>query len=79
MDLYVGVCWPYTAEVKRSELLRRMAAEAKRAGVDLEFIREGGGHSIYRVNNHNLVVPRHAEVNERVAKSLIADVRKLAS
>ncbi|WP_412542072.1 hypothetical protein R8Z50_05910 [Longispora sp. K20-0274] len=65
--------------MKRSELLRRMAAEARRAGFKLEYLREGGAHTIYRVNGHNLAVPRHHDVNEQTARSLIADVRKLVS
>lgn len=35
------------------------------------FSREGGNHTVYTNGEENEVIPRHNEVNERLAKALI--------
>lgn len=50
--------------------MRRLAAEAKRQGVVLE-VKEGGSHTKVSFGGKQTVVPRHTEVNERTAKSIL--------
>jgi len=35
------------------------------------FLREGGDHTVYRKGEENEYIPRHKEINERLAKALI--------
>lgn len=36
-----------------------------------KLLREGGNHSVYTNGTENEAIPRHSEVNERLAKALI--------
>jgi mRNA interferase HicA len=36
-----------------------------------EFYRHGGNHDIYKRGEHEIQIPRHREINERLAQSLI--------
>lgn len=55
--------------MKRSELLRRL----RQSGAEL--LREGGAHTIYRNPRTGLLipVPRHKEINERLAEKILRD------
>lgn len=35
------------------------------------FIRHGGNHDIYKRNNDEEKIPRHREVNEKLAKAIL--------
>lgn len=60
------------ALVKRGELLRRL----KDLGV--EFVREGGSHSVYKNprTGQLLFVPRHTEIKENLARGVLRDAEK---
>jgi mRNA interferase HicA len=53
--------------VKRKELVRRVEA------LGAILVREGGRHSVYEnpYTKGTIAIPRHAEVNEHTAKSII--------
>lgn len=36
-----------------------------------EFLRNGGNHDVYQKGNEIEVIPRHKEINELLAKSII--------
>ena len=36
-----------------------------------EFCKHGGNHDIYKRGNDKEVIPRHREVNERLAKAIL--------
>jgi mRNA interferase HicA len=57
--------------VKRRDLLGRIAKAAAEAGVEFGLVREGGQHSVYRCGALRLTVPRHTEVNEITARSIM--------
>lgn len=57
--------------MKRKDLLKRMNAEARRQGVAWVLVREGGNHSVYRVGNTTIPVPRHREIGERMAQEIL--------
>ena len=51
--------------MKRRELIRRL----EKAG--FVFVRNGGKHDVYARGNEIEHIPRHREVNEQLAKSII--------
>lgn len=51
--------------MKRRELIKKLLA----AG--FVFDRHGGNHDIYKRNNDEEKIPRHREINENLAKSII--------
>ncbi len=64
--------------MRRRELLNKLGQVAKATGTSFEFVREGGDHSVYRINGTNLIIPRHREITERTAKSIIKQAQKEA-
>ena len=51
--------------MKRRELIRRL----KKVG--FVFERHGGDHDIYRRGTQIVSVPRHSEINERLANAIL--------
>lgn len=62
--------------MKRRLLLKRLRAEASRHGVDLVFVRQGSNHEVWNLGRQRLVIPRHNEINEHTARSIIELARK---
>ena len=56
--------------MKRRDLLKALRLEARRQGAEL-VIREGGSHSTVEIGERSSVVPRHAEINEITARSIL--------
>jgi mRNA interferase HicA len=57
--------------VKRRALLKRIAAAAAEADIDFGLVREGAEHSVYQCGSERFTVPRHAEINEITAVSIM--------
>ena len=57
--------------MKRRDLLKKIAAASADAGVEFSEVREGGNHTVYRCGRDNVIVPRHNEINEITAKSIM--------
>lgn len=51
--------------MRRAELIRKI----EKAG--FQFERHGGEHDIYRKGGAIIAVPRHREINEKLAKAII--------
>mgnify|MGYP006299414079 CR=1 FL=1 len=51
--------------MKRRDLIKRLS------DLGWSFLRAGGSHDIWAIGEHRLAVPRHREINERTAKSII--------
>jgi len=51
------------------------AAAAK--GVNFEFIREGGNHTVYRCGRQNVIIARHREINELTAHGTLRDLEDI--
>lgn len=62
--------------MKRTDLLRKLNTIAKAKGWELIEVREGGEHTIYRVGDKQLSVPRHREINEHTANGIIRTADK---
>lgn len=50
---------------KRKDLIKRL----EKAGFTLE--RHGGNHDVYSRGKDKEVIPRHSEINENLAKSIL--------
>jgi hypothetical protein len=60
--------------VKRRDLLKRIRAGAKAAGVTFGQVREGANHTIFAVGRFEFTVPRHTEINEYTAQEILKDL-----
>lgn len=59
--------------MKRRDLLKKLAEIATANDVEFEFVRHGGSHDIYRVGPTQITVPRHGEIDERLAKKILKE------
>lgn len=55
----------YNKIMKRKDLIKRL----EKAGFTLE--RHGGNHDVYSRGKDKEVIPRHSEINENLAKSIL--------
>ena len=62
--------------MKRRELEKQLRRIAKAKGLDMETVREGGKHTIVRVGDTQLTIPRHSEINENTARGIIGDAEE---
>jgi len=51
--------------LKRRDLLRRIAA------LGAKLVRHGSNHDIYGIDNKATMIPRHTEVDEKLARKII--------
>lgn len=59
--------------MKRRDLLRRLAREAKTQDVSWVLDHEGGRHSVYRLGTRMVPVPRHSEIGEGLARQIFVE------
>ena len=50
--------------------MKTLAREARRRGVEWIIEREGGRHTLYRLGETLIPVPRHAEIDEGLAEGI---------
>lgn len=62
--------------MKRRILLRSLAHLAQAHGVSFRLERSTGPHDVYRWGDYMIPIPRHREVNERLARSILRDVQR---
>jgi mRNA interferase HicA len=60
--------------VKRRDLIKQLMKEARTRQVSFVFVREGANHTVYSFGGQNVIIPRHAEINERTALSILKEV-----
>ena len=56
--------------MKRKDLMKTLGQIAKDSGKELE-VTEGGSHTKVKIGDQQTTVPRHKEINEITAKSII--------
>lgn len=61
--------------MKRDELIRKIRKAASKEGVTFDLEREGAKHSIFRCGSQQVSIPRHREINEITARSIMADLQ----
>jgi hypothetical protein len=59
--------------VKRRDLVKKIAAEAKRSGAEWEFVREGANHTVYALDGVMIPIPRHNELGEDLATDIFKE------
>lgn len=64
----------YTWEVKQRDLIRKLEKAATARQVSFVFVREGANHTVYSFGGQNVIIPRHREINERTAQSILKGV-----
>lgn len=63
--------------MRRAELLRRIAKQARATCVPFELVREGGSHSLYRCGDVRVIVPRYSDINELTARGILAETESV--
>lgn len=56
--------------MKRRDLVRRIAAQAKQAEVVWTVKREGANHTVYQLGVLTIPIPRHNEIGEKLAAEI---------
>ncbi len=63
--------------MKQRDLLKALRRIAAERNAELRLIRTTGGHDLYRIGDgRNLPIPRHAEIGETFAKTIIKDATR---
>lgn len=55
--------------------MKRRDLEQQLKALGYQFVREGGSHSIWGKGTHTIAIPRHNEINERLAKAIIKQAK----
>ena len=64
--------------MKRRILLETARQIAESHATTFDLVREGANHSVFRCRDQNVIVPRHREINEITAKSILRAVTEAA-
>jgi mRNA interferase HicA len=59
--------------MKRRALIRMIAREALRQGVEWKVHREGANHTIFLLGGTRVPIPRHKEISERLAMAIFIE------
>jgi len=57
-------------------LIGELAQLARRQGVEFLLRRHGGRHDVYQFDQLTIVVPRHREIDERIARGMLRDCER---
>lgn len=60
--------------LKRSELLRRIGSAARDRRLAWNLRRQGAQHEIWELDGLDVPIPRHREINEKLARAIMADL-----
>lgn len=56
---------------KRKDIIKRIAAEARKRGIDfVQANRKGGNHDIYLLDGLMIPLPRHSEIPEPTTRGI---------
>jgi hypothetical protein len=58
----------------RDDLIRRIGRNARERGVRWALIRQGGNHEIWRCGTTTVPIPRHEEISEQVARTILREL-----
>ncbi len=61
--------------MKRMELIRRIGAAAREAGVEWRLVREGRSHELWRCGRIDVVIPRHRELSDLTGLGIVASLQ----
>lgn len=60
--------------MKRKDLLKKVSEAAKAKGLIFASIRNKGDHEVFSLDGQRVTVPRHSEINELTARSILKDL-----
>ena len=60
--------------MKRTELLKQVRGAAKAKGLIWRLRRQGAQHEIWELDGLEVPIPRHREINERLARAIMGDL-----
>ena len=60
--------------MKRGQMLRRIARAARETGVVWELEQQGANHEIWRCGSIRVPVPRHGEIDDRLASTIFEEL-----
>ena len=55
---------------KRKALIRALRKAARSQGMEFFLLRQGGNHEVYSLNGLMIPIPRHTEIDERLASHI---------
>ena len=61
--------------MKRADLEQRIAKLAADHGATWEYV-GGGDHDKFRLNGKNIMIPRHREIGEGLARTILKQARR---
>ncbi|MGH3513220.1 MAG: hypothetical protein ACRDQI_05865 [Pseudonocardiaceae bacterium] len=59
--------------MKRRDVIRRIAAEAKLQSVEWTVAREGANHTVYTLDGLMIPIARHTEIDEQLARKMFRE------
>ena len=59
--------------VKTREVVRKIAQEARRQGIEWVMVREGANHTIYSLDGLMIPIVRHRETDDRLARKVFEE------
>ena len=59
--------------MKRTEVIKRIRARARAAGVTWELDRQGHNHEVYRLGSTMVPIPRHTEIDNWTAEDIFKE------
>ncbi|MGH8574397.1 MAG: hypothetical protein ACREX8_17735 [Gammaproteobacteria bacterium] len=59
--------------MKTRDVIRKIAQEAKRHGIEWAVAREGANHTIYSLDGLMIPIVRHRETDERLARKVFEE------
>jgi predicted RNA binding protein YcfA (HicA-like mRNA interferase family) len=60
--------------VKQRDLIKKISKAGKAKGLVWSLVRQGGQHTLYQLGSTKVSVPRHSEINEMTAQSIMKDL-----
>lgn len=59
--------------MKRRDVVRTIAAAARTQDLDFIIVREGANHTVYSLDGLMIPVPRHRELDDRLARVIFGE------
>ena len=57
--------------MRRTRLIRKISAEARRQGVPFISTWEGGRHELFMLGSTKIPIPRHVEIGQRTTEDIL--------
>ena len=59
--------------MRRRDITRRIASEAKRQDLDWVVARQGANHTVYSLDGLKIPIPRHNEIDDKLAVEIFKE------